>query len=342
MNPANAINIWFSKRAQRWLARKIPVVSSTSLHRKNIFILPTGHGLLFVTATTLVFVTAINYVLSLAFGLAFLMISLFLITILHTFRNLQHMTVKGLNANAVFAGEDAAFPVLLRRGNGRVHETLELRFPGGIFSYAELLDSEQERVNVYLPAPQRGVLRAPRLIVQTRFPLGLWRAWSRLDLGLSCLVYPAPVAAPLRRPSLAVSSGTAESTRPGAEDFHGLRNYLPGDSLKHVAWKNLARGQGLKVKQFVDMVDDQLILDWSMFPGLNAEERLSRLCFWVLKLARSETEYGLRIPGVDIPAGSGEVHRKRLLTELALWGGRASGGIKTSAKDHTGAASSWT
>lgn len=337
MNPANAISIWFSKRAQRWLAVKVPVVSSTSLHRKNIFILPTPHGLLFVTATSLVFVTAINYVLSLAFGLAFLMISLFLITILHTFRNLQHLQVKALSANAVFAGEDAAFSVLLQRENGRAHETLELRFPGGMFSYAELIDAEQARVSVYFPAPCRGILRAPRLIVQTRFPLGLWRAWSRLDLGMTCLVYPAPVAATLQRTSVAVSSGTAESTRPGAEDFHGLRNYLPGDSLKHVAWKNLARGQGLKVKQFVDMVDDQLILDWGMFPGLNAEERLSRLCFWVLKLARSETEYGLRLPGVEIEASRGEAHRKRLLTELALWGG----GAKARGQSQTEATSSW-
>ncbi|MDP1931486.1 MAG: DUF58 domain-containing protein [Gammaproteobacteria bacterium] len=319
MNPVNAISFWFARKAQLWLAKKVPVVSSISLHRKNIFILPTTHGLLFAAATILVFVTAINYILSLAFALAFLMVSVFVLSILHAFRNLQHLNVRAAGAEPVFAGEDATFVILLQRNAGRFHEILELFFPKGLTSHANLLDGDQERVNVYLPTHRRGLLKAPRLRVQTRFPLGLWCAWSTLDLGMSCLVYPAPVASTMPGAVTASHSGKAESTHPGTEDFHGLRSYQPGDSLKHVAWKNLARGQGLKVKQFVDNVDDRFMLDWEMYHGLDTEERLSRLCYWVLSLSRSNVEYGLRLPGVDIPIGRGDAHRERLLSALALW-----------------------
>ena len=52
-------------------------------------------GLLFLAATTLIFVTAINYILSMAFGLAFLMVSVFLLSILYSFRNLQHLSLPG-------------------------------------------------------------------------------------------------------------------------------------------------------------------------------------------------------------------------------------------------------
>lgn len=319
MSPVNAVSYWFSTRVQRWLASNVPAVSTATLHRRNIFILPTAYGLLYVAATTLIFVTAINYVLSLAFGLAFLMVSLFILCILHTFRNLQHLTIKGIGGAAVFAGEDASFTVLLQCQPGRMHEALELNFPKGLISRADLIEGEQLRVNVYLPTQRRGVLKAPRLLVQTRFPLGLWRAWSMLDLDMRCLVYPAPVACPLPGAVSSAGVGKGTSTQPGSDDFHGLRNYQPGDSLKQVAWKNLARGQGLKVKQFVDSSDDRFMLDWAMFAGLDAEARLSRLCYWVLKLARGEVDYGLNIPGVVIPPGRGDAHRQRLLSALALW-----------------------
>jgi len=323
MNPIDAVKPWFSSRVTRWLERRIPAVNEVSLHRKNIFILPTGPGLFFLTATSLIFVTAINYVLSLAFGLAFLMVSLFILCILHTFRNLQHLSLRGVGAEPVFAGEDAVFVVLLGRQPDHTHEMLELRFPKNIWSQSDILDNEQERVKVFLPSTRRGLLQAPRLTVQTRFPLGLWRAWSNVDLAMSCLVYPLPQAGPLPRLVGGSTSGKPESVKTGVEDFHGLRAYQTGDSLKQIAWKNLARGQGLKVKQFVDAVDDQLMLDWEMFPGIDYEERLSRLCHWVLTLAQQDIDYGLRLPGVEFTLGRGDAHRSKLLSALALWQGGA-------------------
>lgn len=323
MNPIDAVKPWFSSIVARWLERRVPAVKQISLHRKNIFILPTGPGLLFLVATALIFVTAINYVLSLAFGLAFLMVSLFILCILHTFRNLQHLSLRGVGAEPVFAGEDAAFVVLLKHQPGHAHEMLELRFPGGTWSQADLLDNEQERVRVFIHSSCRGVLNAPRLTVQTRFPLGLWRAWSNVDLAMSCLVYPRPQAGPLPGLVSGSSSGKTESVTVGVEDFQGLRAYQTGDSLRQIAWKSLARGQGLQVKQFVDAVDDQLMLDWEMFPGVDHEERLSRLCHWVLTLARQDIDYGLRLPGIELSLGRGDAHRAKLLSALALWQGGA-------------------
>ncbi len=319
MNVIAAVKPWFTNRVTRWLDRRLPAVSEVQLHRKNIFILPTAPGFLYLCATALIFVTAINYVLSLAFGLAFLMTSLFILCILHTFRNLQHLRIRGAGAEPVFAGEEAGFVFVLYRNDLQVHEMLELRFPKANWSYANVLDNEQERVKVFLPTARRGLLRAPRVTVQTRFPLGLWRAWSHVDLDMSVVVYPKPLEGPLPVASGGTSSGDSNSLQVGVEDFHGLRNYSAGDSPKQIAWKNLARGQGLKVKQFVDAQDEHLVLDWEQFPGLDAEERLSRLCYWVLNLAHRDIDFGLRLPGVEISLGRGDAHCKKVLRALALW-----------------------
>lgn len=319
MTSIAAVYNWLALKKEHWLAKRVPAFNLVQLDRRNIFILPTGPGLLFLAATTLIFITAINYILSMAFGLAFLMVSVFLLSILYTFRNLQHLSLRGLGAEPVFAGQEAVFVVLLERQEPHSHEMLELRFPRQRCSRGNLLDNTQVRVKVFLPTARRGLEKAPRMLVQTRFPLGLWRAWSNVDLAMQCLVYPAPIPGPLGGHVLSSTSGKSEATLVGTEDFHGLRNYQAGDSLKQIAWKSLARGQGLKVKQFVDNADDRMMLDWAMFPGVDPEERLSRLCYWILELASRDIEYGLRLPGVEIDLGRGDAHRATLLSALALW-----------------------
>jgi len=96
MTPIATISNWFSHRMQRWLAARVPAVNVVRLDRRNIFILPTGPGFLFLAASTLIFITAINYILSMAFGLAFLMVSIFLLSILYAFRNLQYLSLHGV------------------------------------------------------------------------------------------------------------------------------------------------------------------------------------------------------------------------------------------------------
>lgn len=89
--------------------------------------------------------------------------------------------------------------------------------------------------------------------------------------------------------------------------------------MRQVAWKQVARGQGMQVKQFVDYVDNKVWLDWDMFYGFGVEERLSRLCYCVLKLAKTSSPFGLKIPGIEIPPGTGTAHKNKLLRALALF-----------------------
>ncbi len=321
-SPLTLISTWREWRlrlTERWLMKHLPPIETVSLHRSNIFILPTRHGLLFVATSFVIFVAAINYALSLAFALAFLMISLFLLAILHTFYNLRGLSLSGQGAEPTFAGENAVFNILLRRHNSE-HESLELYFLGGDTTCADLVQVQERRLQLAIPVSRRGLFKAPRLIVQSAFPLGLWRAWSRLDLAQTCLVYPQPIPCQMRQTNSSDGvSGESSATTVGVEDFHGLRNYQAGDSLKQISWKTLARGQGLKVKQFVDGAEEQRMLDWQMFPDMDKEERLSCLCYLVLQMESSGLDYGLTMPGLSIAPDRGDAHKRRLLEELALW-----------------------
>jgi uncharacterized protein (DUF58 family) len=155
--------------------------------------------------------------------------------------------------------------------------------------------------------------------------LGLLRAWSWVDLDLAALVYPRPLPGP--RPESAGEGRPQgqQQLRPGSDDFHGFRDYRPGDNPRHVLWRAWARGQPLQTKQFAELQAQSHWLRWEGVSG-DREQRLSRLCHWVLALHRSGEVYGLELPGVRVPLGSGDDQRERCLRALALFGVADRGG----------------
>ena len=95
-------------------------------------------------------------------------------------------------------------------------------------------------------APQRGHLELPVLRIETRFPLGLFVAWSYWQPAARQWVYPAvelgapplPGGRSVDRAEGAVA-GTVQLG--GNDEFHGVRPWREGDSLRSVVWKQAAR-----------------------------------------------------------------------------------------------------
>lgn len=311
--------LWRSARFQRWLNRRLPPADAVVLNQGNIFILPTRQGVSFLVLLLLMLMAAINYQNSLIFALAFLLLSLFMVSILHTFGNLSGLTVKAGTGQPAFAGEDAAFSVHLSRQGERSHEAIVLGWDTERLAGADLIEDEQALVRLYVQSRQRGQLNPGRILIQTHYPVGLFRAWSWLDLEMSAIIYPRPV----KGGELLVAAGSNSDgqllQRQGADDFYGLREYQPGDPLQHIAWKSYARTDELLIKEFATSVDQRLWLEWDHYPHLDCENRLSRLCYWVVRLASTDDEYGLRLPGLEISPAKGPQHQARLLRELALF-----------------------
>jgi uncharacterized protein (DUF58 family) len=169
-------------------------------------------------------------------------------------------------------------------------------------------------------ARQRGPLTLGSVEIETRYPLGLFRAWTRVSLSASVLVYPAPAAyAP--SPGLAAVSerrGSGDLGR-GAEDFVGPRAYQPGDSPRRVDWKALARERGLVVKQFGGDRSARVLIDWDEVRAADDESRLSLLARQILDAHERGCGYGLRLPGLEIKQDRGEPHKHRCLAALARY-----------------------
>ncbi|MGQ0749491.1 MAG: DUF58 domain-containing protein [Betaproteobacteria bacterium] len=291
------------------------------LVQRRVFILPTRQGLLFAAVLVLMLVGSINYALSLGFVLTFLLVGLGLNAMVYTFRNLARLSLSGGRVQPVFAGETAWFPVHLENPGQTDRHAVGLTADKQTAVYVDVPARQSAVAPIGIPARRRGRLRPGRLTIFTRYPLGLYHAWSYLDFGAHCLVYPRPAPAGLPLPAAGAGAGTGTLLGQGREDFSGLRQYFPGDSPRHIAWKAVARGEELLTKQFSGRADTELWLEWRRLPaGLDTEQKLSRLARWVLDAHAAGLNYGVRIPGRTVDPGQGEAHRERCLEALALFG----------------------
>jgi uncharacterized protein (DUF58 family) len=290
------------------------------LDRKRIFILPTRHGLMFSLALLTMLIGSINYNLGLGYVLTFLLGSMALASILHTFRNLAQLSVRAGKTPPAFAGQPAVFTLCLDNPGAMPRHAVGLTQENQPPEFAEIAPSRTACLHFAVPSARRGWLKAGRFTLFTRFPLGLFHAWSNLRLEMNCIVYPKPDNGNAPLPFSTQIAGEGRGIGEGVDDFAGLRPYHPGDSLRQVAWKAAARGQGLYTKQFSGQARPELWLDWEKLPGMGTEERLSRLCRWVLDADAAGLHYGLRLPDQTLELGLGQEHQRRCLEALALFG----------------------
>jgi uncharacterized protein (DUF58 family) len=198
---------------------------------------------------------------------------------------------------------------------------VEARLGRAMPARCDVRAGEAGQATVALPAPKRGRFDLPVFTVFSRYPLGLFKAWSPVHVRGEHTVYPTPApeaSLPHKRHDAQRGQGDRGQ---GADDFAGLRGYRSGDSLRHVHWKAVARGRDLLTKQFGGDQVEELWLEWDDVPEGDQEQRLSVLTRWVLDAEKAGVEYGLRLPGAEVALGRGSDHQMRCLTELAVFGG---------------------
>lgn len=280
--------------------------------------LPTRHGWRYALVLAVLMLAAINYGNGLVYGLTFLLAAVGVVSMLHTHRNVSGLRVFPGPCASVFAGETAQFSLCLANDLGAPRYGVALLQERRELTRLDLGVRETRCVPIPVPARRRGYLNMPPTVVTSGFPLGILYTWSRkLTFPARCLVYPAPASdgAP---PDTA--DGGEGQFRPGAgDDFIGQREYRLGDSMKHINWKAVARGQDWVTKEYGGGGLSRVWLDWELLAPLDTESRLSVLCRLVLDAERDGVSYGIRLPGTLIAPGNGERHRQHCLEALALF-----------------------
>jgi len=321
-SPAAAVR----RRFRAWWQARLPRTDTLLLTQRNVYILPTRAGLMFGLTLMVLLVASINYQLSLGYVLTFLLAGSGVVAMHVTHNTLRGLTLHLRTPAAVFAGSPALLDITLT-SPGKARFGIGLRMestPAASLSWTDVPEGGQASTQVSFVPTVRGRHGVPAISAETRFPLGLFRAWSVWRPEAQVLVYPKAEqpAAPLP-PAHATSGGPSMKRSTEGGEIEGIRGYRRGDPMKQVVWKKAARsleaGGDLVSRDTSAAVHQQLWLDWQQCVGLAPEDRLSRLTAWVLAADRNAADHGLRLPGTEIAPGHGEAQRRQCLEALALW-----------------------
>jgi uncharacterized protein (DUF58 family) len=306
--------------SRRWAFKRHGVdIEPLTLPGRRIYILPTSLGIAFSLMLLAMFIGAMNYANNLALGLTFLLGSLALTAMHHCHRNLSGIVIRSAGSEPVFAGDIAKFQVALENHAPLARHELTIANDHGTAQPSQVPANGRTVLAVQLPAPRRGLLTLDHFEIVTRYPFGLFRAWTHLHMKLTCVVYPKPSPRGVTPPPVETDTGGAQDSTRGDEEFAGMRPFHPGDSPRRIAWKAYAREQGLHVKVYAGTAVASHIFDWDGLAGLGTEARLSQLCRWVEDAYAAGRAFALKLPGLELPANIGPAHRQRCLTALALF-----------------------
>jgi uncharacterized protein (DUF58 family) len=269
----------------------------------RIYILPTKFGMFFALSILVMILAGAIYNNNLVNLLAFLLSSLFVVSLVLTHNNLKDVEVEGLSCEDGFAYHEGALRLAVRNSASAARRRLEINPEQTEIENAPLFEKALEgsaTVAVVLKFQRRarGKFTFEALRVASCYPLGLFRAWRWYQVQLSYFSYPFVAGASSHSPPrIRLGEQDAKSALEGGSDFTESRLLHPGEPPRRVDWRTLARGRPLMVKEFRSGASWGLDLDLPHAPGKDLEEKLSHLSQAVWQARAVNVSCLLHLPG---------------------------------------------
>jgi uncharacterized protein (DUF58 family) len=276
----------------------------------RIYILPTRFGLfLSVWAVILFFAQSQTH-----FGEGALAVLAFIVVLgvmaMHmTHANLAALDVESLRLAPGFAGESSQLRIQYK--NVKNLALLSLDIGGHAANFGA---GAEGAIHTPFELERRGTLDEVHLKISTVYPLGLFYAWRYCDARVRTHVYPA------RDPALArefdARADLLEETGE-SEELRGHREYLPGDPLRSLDWKALAKTSKTLAKLYDSRKPAAIQLSLDTAPGSGLEDKLRYLSTAVDCCRRREIPVGLVLAQRRIGAAADASHYVTCLEALA-------------------------
>lgn len=185
MKRSSALSRYWQQWLAEWLDRRIPPASEFTLNQRNLFIFPSRTGWIYLALTTAIFLLGSNYQNNLVMALAYLLLSLFIISIFHCHHNLRGLQIKVIPVAPAYTGQSVRFTLQLQ--SNRPRYDLELSAEGGIAEHQPELTATNQ-LGVAFVASHRGWLRPGRLRINSQWPMGLLNCWTLLNIDRKSVV----------------------------------------------------------------------------------------------------------------------------------------------------------
>lgn len=302
---------WFN----RWLDKRQPESKALRLHQGIIYILPSRFGCWFMFLTALLYLLGTNYQNNLILLVSFILLSMLLYAMHSAFFNLYRLQLSIEQDAETFAHTPAIFTLYLKKPQTQM---LQIGLKGQRTTQLLPLLQHSHVFPLQIPLLSRGCYPLPRLLFSSRYPLGLFKAWSYPALSGQIWVFPTPE--PAHNTGLAATLSAENHPLAEPQDPDSLKPYQSGDNLKRILWKKLpAAPQQPIVRQFAQQAT--ALPNWVVVPALQGvalEQALSHACYALLQLEQQGACYGLQTSLTTLAPNSGKQHLTQCLQTLAL------------------------
>jgi len=287
-------------------------------------------GYLFFLIAFLVLLAAFNTGTNLLYLLLGGVLSFIVISVVLTFWNMRG--ISGTTDAPTFVERGAPFYIQARIENRRLLlPALGLRLEregvaGITHAYVMKLGARRAAwVHIEESFPKRGVHKVANYRIVSSFPFGLFDRFQRIKSRQEILVHPRIQT--VRTASFTHQSGARYLARQASGDgdeYFGLREYQPGDDMRHVAWRISARMGAWFIREWARDNSRFVIfaLDTLVLPKLDGfEERFEDAVELTASLAitmlHRHYSVGVAHHGVIIEPAEGTSQERRILETLA-------------------------
>ena len=294
----------------------------------------TLEGVIFIVITFFLGLAAINTSTNLLYLIMSMMLAFFMVSGILSTNTLKRLEMKRLAVKHVTAGQTALIQIEIQNSKKRassyslrVHDYTDGgRLIGACYLF-HVGPRSRQTISYRVRFPNRGLYRLGRLKAISRFPFGFFERSFSINQPQEILVYPQIIDI---RPAIEqahLELGEYETGRKGpGHSLHGLREYTPGDSARHIHWKVSARSSKIMVREF-EKEEKKKVTIWLNNHSpltLNQEvlELFERGVIYAASLSSFliQRDYQVQLATASgrVPFGMGIAHLYRILRALAL------------------------
>lgn len=328
-----SVSEFFNKNFECWLSNRIPTSKEHQLNSRNIMIYPTRFGLSYIGFVVLVFLLGTNYQNNIILLFSYLLASLFISVMLHSFYNFSQLRFYSQAKQLGYADEKLYFPIKITAE--KTHYDINAYFTDRTLnSQADKVSQclkGSEEIKLGYKSSKRGKHYLGRVTVFSEYSLGFFKSKTVLDFGHYAIIYPKAkslIAGQYQfyaQPDEPNIESYQTTNYVGTDDFSELRSFVRGESRARTAWKQLAKGQGHYSKHYQESQGKLQWLKLKDMPSNDIETQLAYLSFLIGELTAAHQTFGLSLStelnnvSKNITPNVGFEHQQACLTALALY-----------------------
>ncbi len=322
---------WWDRQRAHWkesFGHHAITETEIELVQRRIYVLPSLRGWAVIAIAIILLLVGVNYQLSLAYVVAFLLGGLMQVALHATYRNLRGARIRVGKSPRCVVGERLSFPINIASPE-RAREGIAISRLAEKGKHLRAIVASARRIRIAadaqvvypleVHAEARGIAALGRLLIESRAPYGVIRAWSYVHFEWVGLIEPKPEVPYPELPHALGDDNQAQKKNDVAHDPDGLREYVAGDSLKRVAWKHVAKSGEWYTRTGDTGQRGEVDLDWGATNLSDSEARLCRFAAWIDRARNENAAFSLTLPNGRLPLADSAPHHDEALMMLAVF-----------------------